>query len=158
MKKLLILAILASILPLAAQRTTRSKLRPEPVADHSETSAAPTVDTVVPTEAHLVDLNGYDKPLRSRRETFFTTNNGEREVCALAYTIKYYDTAGRMLHSASHHSATSIPPTETRQLSIRSWDAQNAFYYRLSTAPERVAQATPYDVRITVDTIFYKVQ
>lgn len=157
MKKFLSLCLLAAVvLGAGAQRTIRGKLR---AADRSQITADSVrahLDTVVvaPGE-HLLDINGYDKPLRSRRETFFATNNSDRAVAALAFTITYLDGSNRKMHAASHHSATSIPARETRQLSLRSWDVQNAFFYRRSTVPQRADQATPYDVRISVDTVFY---
>lgn len=153
MKKIIFFLIAAAVLPLAAQRTTRRNLHAQEAAEPA--AAAAVFDTVVPAEPHLVNVNGYDKPLRSRRETFFATNNGKRHIGAIAFTIKYYDTSNRLLHSVSHNLPAAIPPAETRQLSVRSWDVQNTFYYHRSAVPERAAQATPYDVSITVDTIFY---
>ena len=153
MKKLLILAavlVLASVL--TAQRTTRRSLKAEPKS--IENASAP-VDTVLSPDEHTVDINGYDKPLRSRRETFFATNNSERHLEGVAFTITYLDRAGRQLHKATHNLAADIPPAETRQLSYRSWDEQQAFYYIRSAVPERAQQATPYDVRITIDTLFF---
>ncbi len=156
MKHTLLFILLAMlVLPIEAQRTTRRKLKAAKIESTVE-QATTIVDTVIPNtlEAPAVSIKGYDKPLRSRRETFFASNNGKREICALAYTIRYYDTQDRLLHSASHNTSCIIPAGETRQLSIRSWDIQNAFYYRLSTVPERAAQATPYNVKISVDTVF----
>lgn len=157
MKKILILALasMAALAPLAQRttRTTRTNLRK--AADVSAPATQPVPDTVVAPADHTVDVNGYDKPLRSRRETFFVTNNDTRAVQALAFTIEYLDESGRQLHSASHHVEVDIPAAETRQVSVRSWDTQQSFYYRRSTAPARVEQATPYDVKIAVDTIFF---
>lgn len=146
----------AVVLGAGAQRTLRGKLRAAKHAEIPSDTVSTSLDTVVvaPGE-HLLDINGYDKPLRSRRETFFATNNSNRAVAAIAFTITYLDGSDRQLHAASHHSAVSIPTRETRQLSLRSWDVQNAFYYRRSSVPQRADQATPYDVRISVDTIFY---
>lgn len=157
MKEFLSLCLVAAVvIGAGAQRTLRGKLRAAELADSPADTVRTSLDTVVvaPGE-HLLDINGYDKPLRSRRETFFATNNSDRAVAAIAFTITYLDGSNRQLHAASHHSTTSIPARETRQLSLRSWDVQNAFYYRRSTVPQRADQATPYDVRISVDTIFY---
>lgn len=158
MKKILSICLLAAVvLGAGAQRTLRGKLRAAaPVEVAAPDTASAALDTVVAAAGeHLVDINGYDKPLRSRRETFFATNNSDRDVAAMSFTISYLDGSQRQLHATSHRWENPIPARGTRQVNLRSWDVQNAFYYRRSTVPQRAAQATPYDVRITVDTIFY---
>ncbi|MBD5220244.1 MAG: hypothetical protein HDS72_08470 [Bacteroidales bacterium] len=154
-KAFYLLAVLIS-LGAMAQNTTRRNLQPAPAqaATQSSQAAGPTYDTIAAPRAHLLDINGYDKPLRSRRETFFVTNNTTAPVASIAFTINYLDTSGRQLHSASQRVGVDIPAGETRQVSLRSWDEQQAFYYTRSAVPTRAAQATPYDVTITVDTIF----
>lgn len=144
--------VLATAITAAAQTTTRQRLRTAQPAAASATITA--VDTIARPEPHIVDVNGYDKPLRSRRETFFVTNNSRRDLRGLAFTITYYDSARRMLHSASHNVGADIPAGETRQMSIPSWDKQFNFYYRRSATSQRAEQATPYDVSIKVDTLF----
>ena len=155
MKKIVYLLVIFFSVAAIAQNTTRRNLQPVP-GQASGAAPAPAVayDTIVGPRAHLLDLNGYDKPLRSRRETFFATNNASAPVAAIAFTINYYDKSGRMLHSASHRTDVDIPVGETRQVSLRSWDEQQAFYYTHSAVPTRASQATPYDITITVDTIF----
>ncbi|MDE6157635.1 MAG: hypothetical protein K2F78_05760 [Muribaculaceae bacterium] len=153
MKRISLLTLAAVLCAaLAAQTSTRRGLKPEAKAAVQASVAA--VDTIAAPEAHLVDINGYDKPLRSRRETFFVTNNSRRDICGLAFTITYYDTARRVLHSASHNVKADIPAGQTRQQSVRSWDTQFSFYYRRSATSQRAAQATPYDVAVKVDTLF----
>lgn len=154
MKKAFYLLILALSLTAMAQNTTRRNLQPAPGATSAPTSAAVSYDTIVGPRAHLLDLNGYDKPLRSRRETFFATNNAQAPVAAIAFTINYFDQQRRMLHSASQRVNVDIPAGETRQVSLKSWDEQQSFYYVHSAVPTRAGQATPYDITITVDTIF----
>ena len=54
------------------QRTTRHKLRPATAASAADASADMVqLDTIVAPEPRMLGVNGYDKPLRSRRETFF---------------------------------------------------------------------------------------
>lgn len=157
MKKIpLALLLLAALTGATAQRTTRTGLRPAPAEASQSPAVAPaaSTDTIVSPGRSVADVNGYDKPLRSRRETFFVTNHGSSAVEAVAFTIKYYDTRQRMLHSASHNVKIEIPPSETRQVSVRSWDPQFNFYYSRSAVPQRAQQATPYDVAITIDTLF----
>lgn len=144
--------VLATALTAAAQTTTRQRLRTAQAA----AAAAPltAVDTLARPEPHIVDVNGYDKPLRSRRETFFATNNAKAEIAAMSFTITYYDTSHRMLHKVSHHVPVNIPVSETRQVSIKSWDTQFAFYHVRSPQPRGTVEASPYEVTISVDTLF----
>lgn len=151
-----IVCILAATI-MSAQRTTRPglKLAEVPAIEELESIAALT-DTIIAPPTALVEINGYDKPLRSRRETFFVTNGGKKSIAEMAFTITYYDTSRRMLHKASHTVELDVPPTQTRQVSLRSWDPQFAFYYIRSAVPERAQKATPYEVSISVDTIFVR--
>ncbi len=157
MKKILLSALLLAVAAVAttsAQRTTRKGLRAE--TKPAAAAQSSVADTIISPQPQTVDINGYDKPLRSRRETFFATNNSTDTVSALAFTISYFDTKNRMLHSAEHNIPVEIPPRETRQVSMPSWDSQFAFYFTRSAKPQRVEQATPYDITITVDTLFVR--
>lgn len=137
------------------QRTTRHKLRPATAASVVDASADTVqLDTIVAPEPRLLGVNGYDKPLRSRRETFFVTNNSDAELASIAFTITYYDTSRRMLHKVSHHVPVRVPAAETRQVSVKSWDTQFAFYHVRSPLPRGTVQASPYEVAISVDTVF----
>lgn len=151
---LIICAIIASGVA-SAQRTTRRNLYPK--ADATvETVATPQLDTLAAPDRSSISVNGYDKPLRSRRETFFATNNSEKDIARLAFTIEYLDAKRRMLHKMSRNVAVAIPAGETRQISVRSWDEQFNFYFHRSAVPQRAQQATPYDIRLSVDTIFFE--
>ncbi|MDE6467479.1 MAG: FxLYD domain-containing protein [Muribaculaceae bacterium] len=150
-----LIALAAMGVAVQAQRTTRGGLVPrQPSQTVSSQSVA--TDTIAAPEPHTVDINGYDKPLRSRREVFFATNNSSRGIEALAFTINYYDTKNRQLHKASHNVNVDIPAGETRQVSVRSWDSQCNFYYIHSAVPQRVEKATAYRVTIAVDTLFVR--
>lgn len=124
MKRILILTLLAmALIPMAGQRTSRRGLKAavqEPQAT-ANTAALAATDTLVAPAPHTVDINGYDKPLRSRRESFFATNNSSRTVERMAITINYYDAKRRQLHQASRNVAADIPAGETRQISFPSW-------------------------------------
>ncbi|MDE6206703.1 MAG: hypothetical protein K2M55_02735 [Muribaculaceae bacterium] len=152
MKKIVTVILLTIAVMAVAQNTTRKRLKAA-----AEPAAAPAVvvfDTIVSPDMHLVDINGYDKPLRSRRETFFATNNGKQPVEIMVFTVKYKDTQGRLLHSRQVRVPVEIPAGETRQVSYKSWDEQQSFYYRNSTVPTRAQQATPYDITIGLDTLY----
>lgn len=152
MRTLLLIAILAVLLPATAQRTMRRDLKAKPTATAATADAR--LDTVVSPEAHTVEFNGYDKPLRSRRETFFATNNGTAPVRRLAFTISYYDLDRHLLHRASHNVEADIPAGEQRMVGVRSWDVQLAFYYTRTTVDHKSSKATPYDIEISIDTLF----
>jgi len=158
MKSLLLsLTLLLAVPYLHAQDTTRRGLRAKK-AD-KELAAAPAVtasftDTIVMPKAHTLDISGYDKPLRSRRETFFASNNADASVEAISFTVTYFDRSNRQLHKRAERIDISIPAGETRQVSFKSWDTQLAFYYINSPVPARAQQATPYEVKISIDTLF----
>lgn len=158
MKILVILSFIISALALQAQDTTRRGLRAKKAdAEKAEAVvAAPAyTDTIVTPKPHTVDISGYDKPLRSRRETFFASNNADMHVSAMAFTITYLDRSDRQLHQRAERIDVAIPAGETRQVSFKSWDPQLAFYYIKSPVPDRARQATPYEIKISVDTLFF---
>lgn len=155
MKKFFFLLLILSVATAAyADRSTRRNLHPQ--TSEGTTHSATAYDTVSSPEASAISVNGYDKPLRSRRETFFTTNNTDRNLARIAFTIRYFDARQRQLHQTKHNIPADIPAGETRQISVPSWDHQFNFYYIRSTIPQRAQQATPYDVRISIDTLFFE--
>lgn len=155
MKKFFFLFLILSVTTVAyADRSTRRNLRPR--TSESSTVPAALYDTIAAPDASSISVNGYDKPLRSRRETFFTTNNSDRNVARIAFTIRYFDARQRQLHQSAHNIPADIPAGETRQISVPSWDPQFNFYYIRSAIPQRAQQATPYDIKISIDTLFYK--
>lgn len=155
MKKFFFLLLIFSAATAAyADRSTRRNLHPQSTED--TTPPAAVYDTLAAPDASAVSVNGYDKPLRSRRETFFTTNNTDRNLARIAFTIRYFDARQRQFHQTKHNIPADIPAGETRQISVPSWDPQFNFYYIRSTIPQRAQQATPYDVRIKVDTLLFE--
>ncbi len=150
--------LLAAVAFAWGRRTTRPGLRPEPAPEPVEADALPevTFESIVAGADSIISFAGYDKPLRSRRETFFATNSDTaRTVERIWFTATYYDLSGRMLHRRSGASDGPVPPGQTRQLSTPSWDTQRTFYYYLSEAPAR-AVGTPYRVTLTVDSLLLR--
>lgn len=143
---LTIVAVALTAAPSKKQRTTRRPLQTTPM----EITLAPT-DSVVSLDTADITLAGYDKPLRSRRETIFATNASPDSltISSLRISITYRDNRGRQLHHRSVWINTRIPPGQTRQLSFPSWDTQQSFYYRRSKQPRSVA--TPYDITALAD-------
>lgn len=145
---LMVVCFLASA-AIEAQRTSRRPLKvtPEPM------TGQPT-DTLVGMASDSVVLAGFDKPLRSRKETFFVTNNSSRTIEEMALTLNYFDSKGLQLHHRHLRLKRFIEPGSTVNVQIPTWDRQQSFYYVRSEVPKRVEQATPFDVRIAVDTVF----
>lgn len=147
MRTLVVISILVAVaLNCSAQRTTRKNLKLREVADTTV-----VCDTIKDADTNVIEIAGYDKPLNSNKETFFATNRGKATIVSIGITFNYFDTQKRKLHKASKTINCSIPPGETRQLSISSWDKQKAFYYYRSPQPRR--QATPYSVTYNINYI-----
>ena len=129
------------------QRTTRGKVSGRNVAEPAKAA----VDSIIIPDSSEVLLYGYDKPLRSRQETVFVANNTLHDITALIFTTRYIDTKGRQFHQQSRRVRADIPSVHP-QIDYRSWDAQQSFYYVGSRRSR--ASGTPYDVRLSVDTVF----
>lgn len=142
---MLLLTVFCSTL--LAEQTTRKRLKVKPSNIEIVTTEC---DTIAP-DTTKIKVTGYDKPLTSRRESFFVTNLYSRTIKAVTVTFNYYDLSGRQLHSATNTIECAIPAGETRLLHIPSWDKQLSFYYYLSPRPRR--QSTPFIVTHSVDNI-----
>jgi len=90
---LLILLVITSVCAADCRRTTRRGLRPEPVVPSEAVVEGDSVDVA---EGDFT-LAGFEKPLRSRRESFFVTNNTDRDIISLRVRLIYYDLDDRML-------------------------------------------------------------
>lgn len=152
-------AIIAALLVLAldpayAQRTTRSKLqtspKPEPAVE------APGRDTIIvaPSDSIMpIALSGFEKTLRSRRESMLVTNRLDAPIEQFTVEITYTDMKGRMLHKRVLNIRCDIPPHETRKVDFPSWDKQTVWYYHLSSRPNTQSQATPFDIATSITRI-----
>ncbi len=148
---LLSLIFIGSIINAASPRVKTK--RPGATASVPAASGSIAFDTITPVNPGQINFSGYDKPLRSSRETFFATNATEAYIHTIIITTEYFDLAGRQLHKQSRRVAAQIPAGETRQLTMPSWDTQQSFYYHKSNPPRR-ANAYPYNIKITADTLF----
>ena len=155
MREALVIILMLSAIATWGQKTTRRGIKPiEPIEQPKKKQIdANLFDTISCPDSSVVALRGYDKPLRSRRETFFAINNSSDRIGRISFTISYYDMNGRMLHRQSRNIAADIPPGETRQINFKSWDLQNIFYYSGSAQP-KTENASPYTIKIEIDTIF----
>lgn len=122
-------------------------------AEYVRASAAAEADTVpqiVPQHGELT-VSGFDKLLTSKKESFFISNNSNVCVRTVTLTVTYLDTDGAMLHQSTHTLALDLPAGETRRVQIPSFDKQGVFYYYLSDVPRTRRPATPFMVKVTVD-------
>lgn len=147
---LLLTVCLLSAATGAAQRRN-STSRQLKVA-HTGISAPEAMADTVAATGTMVRFVGYDKALRSNKETVFVTNlMTGRDIMHVVFHITYLDMQGRQLHKARKSLYAPVPAGETRRLDFPSWDRQHSFFYAGSPRP-RVA-AIPYTVRITPDTL-----
>lgn len=141
---LLLIAVLLSLAASGAVRkTTRPRLKVSPeVVDVNRVAMSDTIAV----DSTLLVHSGYDKPLRSTVETMFITSRlDSATVTAVEIAIRYLDMKGRQLHERRQWVDVTIPPGETRLVTLPTWDRQQSFYYHRSRRP-RYATATPYTV------------
>lgn len=141
--KTLLLAIILVVAGSAValpDKTTRTGLRPV-----QKPAESPIRDTVAVSADSVLDIVGYDKPLRSRKESLFITNRSGRHLEKAELLLNYRDMEGRQLHQVTRWVECDIPAGETRQVTFPSWDTQLSFYYHLSRPP-RSGSVTPFDV------------
>lgn len=147
MKRLIpFICLLLTALPLGAKKQASGPTRLKKQAQTEE-----IFDTIRPAEGRI-RCAGYDKPNRATRETFFLTNALEdsTDIDAVCLTFDYFDMKGRLLHSATHTIRVNLGAGRTLNVSVSSWDRNNAFHYYLSPAPQRRA-STPYKVTSRID-------
>ena len=141
-------------LTMAVAASAQNYRRPTPNKPARHAVAAQTVeiqcDTVANPPADSVVVTGFDKQLRSKRETMFVSNHTARTITSITLRIDYFDMAGHQLHSATHSTSVDLPPGQTRQIEVPAFDRTDRFYYHLSPAPTRAQQATPFTVTVTV--------
>lgn len=149
MKILLFLIVLfGTAYTTSGQNTLRPKLIPEPEPECVDITSV-AVDTL-PDPSGII-VTGFDKPLRSSKETFFIVNNSEREIKGVNLLLTYSDMSGHQIHKRSEFIACSIYPGDTCYLDIPSWDRQKAFYFHRNPPYRPRTSATPFDVAIQVE-------
>lgn len=127
--------------------TTRKNLKVErSKVPGSDTTLEDTIRNIGQGD---VVLSGFEKPLKSRNETMFLTNNTDYDLKGVVLECKYYDIHGRQLHERIVSVKCEIGIGATCMIGFKTWDVQGAFYYRLSQKPRR-ANGTPFDVKINV--------
>lgn len=150
---ILLLAAMAAAAFNAAPRRLNSTSRQLKVATQAaDVQAAVTHSDTIAADTSMVRFVGYDKALRSNKETLFVTNlMTGRDIEHVVFRITYFDSSGRQLHQTRKCLYAPVPPGQTRRLDFPSWDKQHSFYYARSPRPR--VPAIPYTVKITPDTL-----
>lgn len=150
------MAVVVAVMSVAAPVSAR-KVRVGPrrivVERTAGAEAAAPFDTIA-CPSGAIRCSGYDKPNRASKETFFVTNLSVDSLAVegLIITLDYSDMQGRQLHRARRLVKVSLPPGQTRAVSVPTWDVNNAFHYFRTPAPAR-RQSTPYRVSAAVDSL-----
>lgn len=91
-----------------------------------------------------ISFSGFDKPATSSRESFFIHNSTDRTLSGVSLYIEYLNAEGEQLHKRWLKLDCNIPPGETRQALIESWDKQKSFHYLKSRATH---DSEPFSVK-----------
>lgn len=153
MRAAVIFLLMVTALSACAQKTTRKGLKARRTVTAATTPAVgEQADTIKGERADsILVLTGYEKPLRSGKETVFASNrDSARTAVEMEMEIEYLDMRGRSLHKRVLDVPLSLPGGETRFVSFKSWDINNVFYYHMNRPVRTKAQATPYTVKIRV--------
>lgn len=146
--------ILLSTVVVSAQRTTRRPLRVKPAAVAVDTAGRCMVDTVA-FPGDRVAISGYEKPLRSNKETLHVTNaDTARVLVSVVLEIAYIDVDGNLMHRREVDLDCDIYPGETKMLACRSWDVQNRFFFAGGPRPRTAAY--PYTISLKVLSARYR--
>lgn len=125
------------------QRTTRQGLT-ERVQYAYQAS-----DTLAADPDSLITFSGYDKALRSHKETILAFNGSKDTITALTIMITYMDMQGHQLHVRRVMLRQPLPPGERRMFTFASWDKQNSYYFhRTEPGRLRYQSVTPYRVKV----------
>jgi len=152
MKRLVAAMLLMSLLDGAVleadTRTTRGKLKAVRDKDNVELRIE-NADTLSVLPCDSISVSGYDKALRSGRESLRVANHYPRRMAGIVVDIVYrHAGGGEMLHARRLKLGCDIPPGETRQLEWSAWDKQNRYYYYDTRVTPRSSKAVPYEVEI----------
>lgn len=148
MKGLLLTLVIAMIsIQLSMGKTdTRRKHQPTAPEAVERLSALNGHDSL--HYADKIILSGYGKNITDANETFYVTNDTPFLIARLQLKFTYTTTGGEMIHEEIYDIPCEIPPSETRQVSVRSFDRQHNLYYYRNRKPKRAA--TPYKISYTV--------
>ena len=136
------------IAALAAAIATLAAFGQMPEAERLDTVWAPPVDSL--------RVSGFEKTLRSKKESLYLTNRTGQTIAGLGLDIRYMDSQGRTLHERTREMTVTIAPDQTVMVDFPSFDTQGLYYYYLSPLPPRTTDATPFKVSVTPTYILQK--
>lgn len=133
------------------RKTTRKHLQLKP---DQKSSAGSDAWYIPVNQEHPVQFYGYEKKQSSTKETLFIANRSDSSFSEIHFTIDYFDTSNRKIHSRSVKQNLQLSPGDTRRIDIRSWDTQRSYYYLGGAAPRK--SATPYTVKVSIDSLLLR--
>ncbi|MGM9827949.1 MAG: hypothetical protein ACI30O_07125 [Muribaculaceae bacterium] len=147
MRKLITLLSVLFCVAAYGQNTTRNKLKANPGL-RPEVSVR--YDTLSQAAAsRYVVFTGYEKPLRSTKETVLLhLNEDAPDVKRVIFDIEYLDLSGKVLHKRTVDLPVEVRPGGTRMCVFKSWDVNKVFYYHINKPPRTSAQGTPYSINL----------
>lgn len=86
-------------------------------------------------------FSGFDKTIKSSKESFFIKNNTDRALKGVVVSIDYRMPDGRQLTKRLLRLVCDIPAGETRKVDIPTFDIQHSYYYLRSAAPKKGGNA-----------------
>ena len=140
----------AAAMPAQDMRSATPRQSRRTVARTPQERVVIEYDTVVSPAADSIAVDGFEKPLRSMRESMTVHNRTARPLVSVGLDMVYTDLSGRMIHRARHNVNAMIPPGESRRIDVPTFDSSASFYYRHSARPRYTSHATPFDVAVTV--------
>lgn len=155
----LLKTVLAGLLTIAslhagADNTLRGRRLHPRVKMADNATLLTQTDTLRLPDRAMIELTGYDKPLRSAYESFLLTNLTAHQLRSLAVTLDYYDMEGRQLHQRCDTIPIAVPAGETRMIKLSTWDTQRSYYYHQGRKPA-TPRVTPYSIRARVDFVTF---
>ena len=137
------------------QRTTRHKLRPATAASAADASADMVqLDTIVAPEPRMLGVNGYDKPLRYKARDIFCDKQ-------LRCGTGFYCIHNHVLRHLTPYAPQSVASCSCACSCVRNPSGEHKIVgYAVCVLSCALAiargtvQASPYEVAISVDTVF----
>ncbi len=155
-KMRVLISILATVLVMgvgfARVKTTRSGLVLK--ADASPNLVVETPDAKGDSLGDVrfkkggIVIKGFCKRASDRKESFFVTNNTGTRITGIKLQIRYTDMEGKMLHQRNVDLDCDLEDKQTEQVTVKSFDAQRAFYYYGGDKPRK--KATAFKVQMHV--------
>lgn len=155
----LVFIILLAVVAVSAMgriRTTQRHLHSSAaVVQTIATSEVDSADAMSEVNPEGIVMKGFSKRASDTRESFYVTSRLSHRVSSLRLLMRYTTMDGKLLHERRIVVPVDLKPGETRQVSVKSFDAKRQFYYyggakpRKSATPFKVAyRLTGYDIPV----------